>query len=116
MSDQRSAGEGGVCLTGMEARERGVETLALSPDPPPADYLEAMAIADRAAAERLGDYMLLSWYDRDRDFESPQHANECENPNAPPGYLVYGLHHGAKLKVDIDDGRFVFLYLPLEDE
>jgi hypothetical protein len=56
MSDQRSEGEGGVCLTGMEARERGVETLALSPDPPPADYLEAMSIADRAAAARRGSF------------------------------------------------------------
>jgi hypothetical protein len=25
----------------------------------------------------------------------------------------YGIHHGARLKVDIEGGRFVFFYLPL---
>jgi hypothetical protein len=26
----------------------------------------------------------------------------------------YGLNHGARLVVDIEDGRFVFFYLPLD--
>jgi hypothetical protein len=26
----------------------------------------------------------------------------------------YGLHHGATLKLDIEDGRFVFFYLPVD--
>ena len=49
-----------------------------------------------------------------RDFESPQHSSECHSAGAMPGYAVYGLHHGATLMVDIEDGRFVFFYLPLE--
>lgn len=60
--------------------------------------------------------MLLSWYDRDRDFESPQHASECHAQSAVPGYVDYGLNHGATLMVDIEDGRFVFFYLPLDLE
>jgi hypothetical protein len=28
-----------------------------------------------------------------------------------PGYVDYGIHHGATLKVDIERGRFVFFYL-----
>jgi hypothetical protein len=92
-----------------------VEILELSPAPPLADYREAMALADRLAGERLGDYMLLSWYDRDRDFESPQHSSECHADSAIPGYVDYGIHHGARLKVDIEVGRFVFFYLPLDD-
>jgi hypothetical protein len=34
----------------------------------------------------------------------PAHAT----PGAVPGYVDYGLYHGAKLKVDIEDRRFVF--------
>jgi hypothetical protein len=34
------------------------------------DYRVAMEIANAEADERLGQHMLLSWYDRDRDFES----------------------------------------------
>jgi hypothetical protein len=59
--------------------------------------------------------MLLSWYDRDRDFESPQHASECYQLGAIPGFVEYGLSHGARLMVDIGQGRFVFFFLPLAE-
>ena len=94
--------------------ESDLEVVRLHPNPSPADYREAMALADAEAKKRLGEFMLLSWYDRDRDFESPQHASECHSNSAIPGYVDYGLYHGAKLKVDIEDGRFVFYYLPVE--
>ncbi|MFQ5642307.1 MAG: AF1514 family protein [Thiogranum sp.] len=86
----------------------------LEPDEGVADYRAAMQIADAEAESRLGEFMLLSWYDRDRDFESPQHASECHQDSAVPGYVDYGIHHGATLKVDIEHGRFVFFYLPVE--
>ena len=65
------------------------------------------------AAARLGEAMLLSWYDRDRDFEAPQHVSECHADSAVPGYVDYALHRGAALKIDIEDGRFVFFYLAM---
>ena len=71
-------------------------------------------MADAEASRCLGEHMLLSWYDRDRNFESPQHASECHAASAIPGYVDYGLYHGAKLKVDIEAGRFVFFYLPVD--
>ena len=92
----------------------GVACVELRPQPPLDDYLEAMRLADAEAGRRFGDYMLLSWYDRDRDFESPQHASECHQNSAVPGYVDYGLHHGATLMVDIEQGRFVFFYLPVD--
>ncbi|MDH5766589.1 MAG: AF1514 family protein, partial [Gammaproteobacteria bacterium] len=78
------------------------------------DYLQAMKHADQKAEEILGDYMLLSWYDRDRDFESPQHASECHQDSAVPGYVDYGIYHGATLKIDFEQGRFVFFYMPVD--
>lgn len=72
-----------------------------------------MRLAETEAAARLGEAMLLSWYDRDRDFESPQHTSHCDRPGAIPGYVNFGLSHGARLKVDIGQGRFVFFFLPL---
>ena len=73
-----------------------------------------MALADREARRRLGEFMLLSWYDRDRDFEAPQHASECHRGSATPGYVDYGIHHGATLQIDVEDGRFVFFYMPVD--
>ncbi len=91
----------------------GVEIVELSPQPSPQDYMQAMNIANTIADTKLGEHMLLSWYDRDRDFESPQHSSECHVQGAVPGYVDYGLYHGATLKVDIENGRFVFFYMPV---
>lgn len=92
----------------------GVTVVKLSPQPSLADYLAAMRLAEAEARARLGECMLLSWYDRDRDFESPQHAGECHLGSAVPGYVDYALYRGATLMVDIEAGRFVFFYLPLD--
>jgi len=92
----------------------GVTLVQLKPAKAPADYLEAMKLAKEEAARHLDDFMLMSWYDRDRDFESPQHVTESDAPSATPGYVHYGISHGATLKVDIENGRFVFFFTPVE--
>jgi hypothetical protein len=58
--------------------------------------------------------MLLPWYDRDRDLESPQHAGECHAASAVPRHVDYGLYHGAALKIDFEDERLVFFYRPVD--
>ncbi len=103
-----------VCSIPAAPDYSGVTVIDLSPQPSPADYRVAMKLADEQAEQILGEYMLLSWYDRDRDFESPQHASECHQNSAVPGYVDYGLYHGATLKVDVEQGRFVFFYFPVE--
>ncbi len=107
-------GEGPQCPLPATPDFSGVTAVKLSPQPPVADYREAMQLANMEASGRLGEHMLLSWYDRDRDFESPQHASECHQDSAVPGYVDYGLHHGATLQVDIEGGRFVFFYRPVD--
>jgi hypothetical protein len=106
--------EGAQCPLPRAPDLSGITVAVLDPDPPVTDYHEAMRLADAEAARRLGETMLLSWYDRDRDFESPQHAGECHQDSAVPGYVDYGVHHGATLKVDVEQGRFVFFYLPVD--
>jgi len=102
-----------TCEIRSEVDMSGITQLALTPTSPLSDYRAAMVLANQEAARRLGGYMLLSWYDRDRDFESPQHSSECHQDSAIPGYVDYGVSHGATLKVDIEEGRFVFFYMPV---
>lgn len=85
--------------------------VSLVPTSPLVDFDQALALADTEAARRLTEPMLLSWYDRDRKFESPQHVSECHQASATPGYVDYALHRGATLRIDIEGGRFVFFYL-----
>jgi hypothetical protein len=88
----------------------GITIINLQPVPSPVDYLTAMELAKAEAISRLDEPMLLSWYDRDRDFEAPQHVSECHQNSATPGYVDYGLNHGAQLMIDIESGRFVYFY------
>ena len=105
---------GAECAIAKPADLSQLTVIELTPEQPLADYQEAMRLANAEAAAHLGEAMLLSWYDRDRDFESPQHVSECHQDSAIPGYVDYGIHHGANLKVDIEQGRFVFFYLAVD--
>jgi len=102
--------EGPACTPSAAPDLSGVTVLELTESP--ADYRAALARANAEAAARLIEPMLLSWYDRDRDFEAPQHVSECRQAGAVPGYVDYALHRGATLKVDFGNGRFVFFYRP----
>ena len=76
-----------ACLVREGMDLSGVEVVRLHPELSSTDYLAAMSLANAAAEQRCSDYMLLSWYDRDRDFESPQHSSECHADSAIPGYV-----------------------------
>jgi hypothetical protein len=78
------------------------------------DHGQAMELANAEAEKRYGEYMLISWYDRDRDLESPPHATEGPVDGPKDGYIHYALSHEAALKVDVGEGRFVFFYTPVE--
>ncbi len=101
------------CALPKQNREQ-VEVVVLRPERSPADYQEAMSLAKEVAAARFDDWMLVSWYDRDRDVESPAHATECAEGCAKTGYIDYALSHGATLRVEVEDGRFVFFFTPVQ--
>ncbi len=103
-----------ACSARPVADHDAIPALRFNPSPALADYLHAMRFANAQALQHLGNNMLLSWYDRDRNFESPQHASECHADSAIPGYVDYAFYHGSNLKIDIEDGRFVFFYLGLD--
>ena len=91
----------------------GVEVVKLLPEEE-LDHALAMQLANGEAARHYEEYMLISWYDRDRDLESPPHATEGPGDGPKDGYIHYALNHGAALEIDISNGRFVFFYTPVE--
>lgn len=97
-----------ICVTGMKSLFLDCHELAIGFD-------DARRLADRVAEVLLPDPLLLSWYDRDRDLEAPGHVNECHAGCETPGYIDYAANRGGALRVDLDGGRFVFCYRPLDE-
>jgi hypothetical protein len=72
----------------------------------------ALQLATAIARQQLGDEtMLLSWYDRERDLESPAGVSECHEGCATKGSWDYAKNRGARLAVEFDSGRFFFCFL-----
>lgn len=79
------------------------------------DFGTAIKLANAVAASLIGENMLLSWHDRERDLESPRGVSECHEGCPVKGFWDYGLNHGGELAVNFDDGRFVFCFRPLTE-
>ena len=75
----------------------------------------AIKLAAAIAADLIGENMLLSWYDRERDLESPAHVSECHEGCPIKGFWGYALNRGGALAVDFDAGRFVFCFRPMAE-
>lgn len=76
------------------------------------DFNAALKLAGAIAQQQLGDgTMLLSWYDRERDLESPAGVSECHAGCATKGSWDYAKNRGARLAVEFESGRFFFCFL-----
>lgn len=72
----------------------------------------ALKLATCIAEHQLdAETMLLSWYDRERDLESPAGVSECHAGCATRGSWDYALNRGARLAIEYDGGRFTFCFL-----
>lgn len=103
-----------LSCSGLMPDLSGVESVARQTSGGVGDFRQARELADAEAGKRFAEYLLISWYDRERDFESPAHVSECGGTGPKQGYIHYALNRGAKLKVAVDGGRFVFFYTPVE--
>lgn len=76
-------------------------------------FEQGLRLANAIAAQLLGEAMLLSFYDRDRNLESPAGVSECHVGCATPGWQDYAENRGGTLMVNFERGRHVFCYRPL---
>jgi hypothetical protein len=76
-------------------------------------FEQCLKLANAAANHLLGEAMLLSFWDRDRNLESPAGVSECHVGCATPGWQDYAENRGGSLMVNFQHGRYVFCYRPL---
>jgi hypothetical protein len=101
-----------LALAGAEAEKRLAHPMLLSwydRDRGFADGIEARAARRDGSPARCARSS-CHWSRRECGFEAPQRVSECHPAAAVPGYVDYALSRGAALRVDVEDGRFVFFY------
>lgn len=69
---------------------------------------QAKQMASMIAEEGNEFASLVSWGDRDKGVHSPC-CLKCEFDEVP-GWEVYGRNHEGRLRISVDDDRFVFIY------
>lgn len=80
-----------------------VLTLAGSPT-----WDEARDAAYALACEDDHEPMLMSWFDRETGKFSPS-CCQCDIKDGP-AWEIYGLNHNGRLRISVNDDRFVFIY------
>lgn len=90
-----------------------MKTLHLDASELDLDFNACLKLAEANASHLLGEAMLLSFYDRDRNLESPHGVSECHFQCAIPGWVDYARNRGGSLIVNFGQGRFVFCFRPL---
>ena len=110
MSNNKLSSPESICDIPVQVDYSGVQIIKIDTTVAIDDYAAALLIANTEAEKYFEDAMLLSSYDRERDFEIPQHAGECHVNSAIPGYIDYALYHGASLKIVLNNEQYSFFY------
>ncbi len=71
---------------------------------------DAKSLAEAVARLYSDDAMILAWYDKNNDRFFPQ-VTCCDCGDGRPTWEIYADSRGAKVKVIVNDGRYVFLFL-----
>jgi hypothetical protein len=74
------------------------------------DFNTSKKMSDALADAMLGESVCMSWYDKAEDREAPANVSECHSDCDIPGYIDYAESRGAQVKIEVNDGAFVFCY------
>ncbi|HEY5601812.1 MAG TPA: AF1514 family protein [Gammaproteobacteria bacterium] len=75
------------------------------------DYASARAISETVANHIVESAMCIAWYDGQKQEEHPA-VPECQHK---PGWLAYAEGHGGRIKVELNDGEFVFIFASVNE-
>jgi Domain of unknown function (DUF5619) len=90
--------------------ERPEELLALTVADPDLNFEAAKRMAKDKVREIGAEAMMLSWFDGSAGRGFPDY--DCGTGGRPP-WRVFAESRGGNLTIDINDGRFIFIFLTL---
>ena len=83
-----------------------METISLIIDGKALDFALASRLAESLVVDGLPDPLLIAWFDGKKNEEHPK-VPECQHK---PGWLSYAEGHGGRIRVDLNDGEYSFIF------
>ncbi len=85
-------------------------TLKINAEEKDLDFSQARRLADNLVSGSLSEPMLIAWYDGNKGEEHP-HVPECQHK---PGWLAYAEGHGGRVRVDVNETEYSFIYTDVD--
>ena len=83
-----------------------MQTIRLSVEGRTLDFALARRLAEDLVADSIPEPLLIAWFDGKKNEEHPE-VPECQHK---PGWLSYAEGHGGRVRVDLNDGEYSFIF------
>lgn len=83
-----------------------IQTYKITVEGKDLDFSLARVLAENIVADSISNPMLIAWFDGKKNEEHPL-VPECQHK---PGWLAYAEGHGGRIRVDINDDEFSFVF------
>ena len=82
------------------------ETIKISVEGKEIDYSLARRLSEDITSTIMTDSILIAWFDGKKGQEHPQ-VPECQHK---PGWLAYAEGHGGRVRVDVNETEYSFIF------
>ncbi|MFV1983107.1 MAG: AF1514 family protein [Thiohalomonadales bacterium] len=87
-------------------KHSNIETVKLDIDEKNIDFALAKRLSEELASTIIQYPMLIAWFDGKKNEEHPS-VPECQHK---PGWLAYADGHGGRIRVDINENEYSFIF------
>ncbi len=82
------------------------ETVKIAIEGKDIDFTLARRLSEDLASSIIQDPMLIAWFDGKKGEEHPS-VPECQHK---PGWLAYADGHGGRIRVDVNENEYSFIF------
>jgi len=83
-----------------------IETIRIAVEGKHLDFTLARRLGEALVSGMLTEPLLIAWFDGKKGEEHPA-VPECQHK---PGWLAYAEGHGGRIRVDVNDNEYSFIY------
>lgn len=82
------------------------QTIKITVEGKDVDYLLARRISEDLVATIVAKPILIAWFDGKKGEEHPE-VPECQHK---PGWLAYAKGHGGRIRVDVNEAEYSYIF------